>query len=143
MQNRIACQLGKSNYLLGFFLISHLGAMIGIISADWPLIFRTALIITIIAHCYWAVRYYAYRVSERSVVTVWVDEQNRWGFQTKGGKQYIGTLLADSIRTGFLLILRFKCRARIENIIIPLDAMADHNYRRLSGRLYIEKTQKR
>ncbi len=77
------------------------------------------------------------RSAKKSVIMIWQDAAGRWGCLTKAKKAAIGELKGDSYKCALFLLLRFRIKAGVRQVIIPVDALNPSEYRNLCARLSI------
>ncbi len=75
------------------------------------------------------------RKSRQAIVRVWQDTKGNWGLQTRQGKGYRATLLPETFKSHFLIVLRLKTKLKIYNVLIPYDSLSQNEYRILCRHL--------
>lgn len=134
---RVEFVLGFSKRLFFFLSTIYLAAVIIVINLPWLIMFKLAGMTLLSWHFWQLVNLHVKRDAKKSVVYIWQDSAGRWGCLTHHKKVAKGELKGDSFKSAFFLILRFRFKTGTHNVIVPVDALNQLEYRQLCARLSI------
>lgn len=134
---RVEYELGFSWFLAIFLSLVHLIAVLAMFCLPIFIIFKMAGITLLFFYYVNLMNLHVKRSAKKSVITIWQDTAGRWGCLTKAKKAAIGELKGDSFKSALFLILRFRIKSGVRQVIIPVDALNPSEYRNLCARLGI------
>lgn len=132
---RVEFLLGFSRVLLILSLILHLGSIFVLIHLPILNLLKILGTALLILHGWLMLKLHVLRRHKNAIVKIWQDKNGKWGCETCGGHHALGGLEGESYITSFFMVLRFRFKTRVENVVIPIDALTTHQYRVLSTRL--------
>jgi len=132
---RIEFVLGRSRLLFLFLGAVYSCAVLVLVNCPLSIILKIAGTTLLLWYFWQLVNLHVKRISKKSVVCIWQDPTGRWGCLTHQKKAAIGELKSDSFKSAVVLVLRFRFKTGIRNVIIPVDALNKLEYQQLSARL--------
>jgi len=132
---RVEFSLGFSKILTIFLLGFCLATLLIISYLPIPVFLRIAGVALLIIYGWVLLNLHISRKAKRSVIKIWQDPKGRWGCQTVQGHRAVGVLAGESFISAWVLVLHFRFKTRIQNVIIPVDALRQREYQILSTRI--------
>jgi hypothetical protein len=134
---RVEFVLGFSKLLFVFLGMVYITALIILTILPIPILLKIAGTTLLVAYFSHLLHLHIIRISKKSVVLIWQDAAGGWGAKTEAGKVAVGFLKGDSFKSAVVLILRFRFKSGVKNVIVPVDALNQAEYRILCARLDI------
>lgn len=132
---KVEFELGYSRWLLIFLSVVYFSAIIILIICPLPMIFKIIGALLLLTDFWQLVNLHVKRDAKKSVICIWQDSLGRWGCLTHHKKAAVGSLKGDSFKSSIFLILRFRSKGSVRNVIVPVDALNKLEYRQLYARL--------
>jgi hypothetical protein len=134
--------LHPSRYLLAFILLTHIGAMLLLLAL--PLQWWAMLLIEccLIGSFIYSVKKHIVRTDPKTIVKVWVDENNKWYCLQRDGETLEAKLRGDSVSSQPVVILNFDLNVLDKNqkpttkkttVLVFPDSVTKPEYRRLKA----------
>ncbi len=103
---------------------------------NWPWWLHLGLLLLLIIDYRRVIRMYGLQ-SHKFSVSILCQDCDKWVYELQSGKRYIGKILKGrSFCSSFVLILYVRHLVGGRYIVIPRDALSQHNYRFLAFKLY-------
>lgn len=122
----------RSNSLLIFLTFLHASSCACLIWTDLFWALKTIFLV-------FCVLSYCHHLKTKQTIRLSVNTENHWCLVDEEGETKTGALCADSVATGWFVILNFKskeCKAKRFSLILPVDALSTDDYRHLRACLF-------
>jgi len=131
-------ELKPSYWLTAFFVFTHLGAMLAVVSLPLPWFVILPLVILVLLNLINNLRRYALQLSSVAIIKIF-PKQDAWLLQDKQGNWWQAKLAENSFYSLYWIVLNFKrmdVKKKISIIILP-DSLEKDSFRRLRAKLHI------
>lgn len=126
--------LAPSRGLLFFLDALHAIALLIVTFLKIAIFWKIALFLVIV--WYWHINKISHALKHPdSVIRLWQETEQRFGFETKRGHQTRGYLCSESYKCPWFIIIILKLLNRKKIFIVPRDALSFFEYRVLCQRI--------